>query len=100
MDAARKYEVTVIDYGVKRNILRALSSVGAHVTVVPAGASAEEILARNPDGILLSNGPGDPAATAAARRAGDPGAAWPAASRCSASASATSCWRSPSAPGP
>jgi carbamoyl-phosphate synthase small subunit len=53
----------VVDYGVKRNILRALTSVGARVTVVPASTSAEAILARNPDGVLLSNGPGDPAAT-------------------------------------
>ncbi|ODT88821.1 glutamine-hydrolyzing carbamoyl-phosphate synthase small subunit [Phenylobacterium sp. SCN 70-31] len=57
------YEVVVVDYGVKRNILRALTSVGARVTVVPATTTAEEILARNPDGVLLSNGPGDPAAT-------------------------------------
>jgi carbamoyl-phosphate synthase small subunit len=60
---APKYEVVVVDYGVKRNILRSLSSVGARVTVVPASTSAEDILARNPDGVLLSNGPGDPAAT-------------------------------------
>ena len=58
-----KYEVVVVDYGVKRNILRSLASIGAHVTVVPASTSAEAILARNPDGVLLSNGPGDPAAT-------------------------------------
>jgi carbamoyl-phosphate synthase small subunit len=58
-----KYEVVVLDYGVKRNILRALTSVGARATVVPADTSAEAILARNPDGVLLSNGPGDPAAT-------------------------------------
>ena len=61
--AKPKYEVVVVDYGVKRNILRALTSVGARVTVVPAKTTAEEILARNPDGVLLSNGPGDPAAT-------------------------------------
>lgn len=61
--AQPKYEVVVVDYGVKRNILRSLSSVGARVTVVPASTSAEDILARNPDGVLLSNGPGDPAAT-------------------------------------
>jgi carbamoyl-phosphate synthase small subunit len=59
----KKYEVVVVDYGVKRNILRSLTSIGAHVTVVPADSSAESILARNPDGVLLSNGPGDPAAT-------------------------------------
>jgi carbamoyl-phosphate synthase small subunit len=62
---APKYEVVVIDYGVKRNILRSLASIGARATVVPADTSAEEILARNPDGVLLSNGPGDPAATGA-----------------------------------
>jgi carbamoyl-phosphate synthase small subunit len=58
-----KYEVVVIDYGIKRNILRALTSIGARATVVPATTSAEDILARKPDGVLLSNGPGDPAAT-------------------------------------
>ncbi len=58
-----KYEVVVLDYGIKRNILRALTSIGARATVLPASTSAEEVLARNPDGILLSNGPGDPAAT-------------------------------------
>jgi carbamoyl-phosphate synthase small subunit len=58
-----KYEVVVVDYGVKRNILRSLTSIGAHVTVVPATTRAEAILARKPDGVLLSNGPGDPAAT-------------------------------------
>ena len=60
---APKYKVVVIDYGVKRNILRSLASIGAEITVVPASTSAEDILARNPDGVLLSNGPGDPAAT-------------------------------------
>jgi carbamoyl-phosphate synthase small subunit len=60
-----RYEVVVVDYGVKRNILRALTSVGARATVVPASTTAEEILARKPDGVLLSNGPGDPAATGA-----------------------------------
>ncbi len=58
-----KYKVVVIDYGVKRNILRALTSIGAEVTVVPAKTSAEDILARKPDGVMLSNGPGDPEAT-------------------------------------
>ena len=58
-----KYEVVVLDYGIKRNILRSLTSVGAHVTVVPATTSAEDVLARDPDGVVLSNGPGDPAAT-------------------------------------
>jgi carbamoyl-phosphate synthase small subunit len=58
-----KYEVVVVDYGIKRNILRALTQVGARATVVPASTTAEEILARKPDGVLLSNGPGDPAAT-------------------------------------
>jgi len=58
-----KFEVVVLDYGIKRNILRALTSVGARATVVPATTTAEEVLARKPDGVLLSNGPGDPAAT-------------------------------------
>jgi len=61
--ADKKYDIVVVDYGVKRNILRSLTSIGANVTVVPADTSAEDILARNPDGVLLSNGPGDPAAT-------------------------------------
>ncbi len=55
--------VVVIDYGVKRNILRNLVSVGMRVTVVPATTPAKDILALNPDGVVLSNGPGDPAAT-------------------------------------
>jgi carbamoyl-phosphate synthase small subunit len=55
--------VVAVDYGVKRNILRLLSGLGAKVTVVPATTGADEILAMRPDGIFLSNGPGDPAAT-------------------------------------
>ncbi|MGE0408620.1 MAG: glutamine-hydrolyzing carbamoyl-phosphate synthase small subunit [Amphiplicatus sp.] len=55
--------VVVIDYGVKRNILRLLAAEGARVTVVPATASFEEIMTKKPDGVVLSNGPGDPAAT-------------------------------------
>lgn len=55
--------VVAIDYGVKRNILRLLAGLGARVTVVPAKTGADEILAMKPDGIFLSNGPGDPAAT-------------------------------------
>jgi carbamoyl-phosphate synthase small subunit len=62
VDATGK-SVVVVDYGVKRNILRALASTGAKITVVPATTSAEDILARGPDGVVLSNGPGDPAAT-------------------------------------
>ena len=57
--------VVAIDYGVKRNILRLLANLGAKVTVLPATVSAEEVLAHEPDGIFLSNGPGDPAATGA-----------------------------------
>jgi carbamoyl-phosphate synthase small subunit len=57
------FNVVVIDYGVKQNILRALISVGAKVKIVPATTQASEILALKPDGVLLSNGPGDPAAT-------------------------------------
>ena len=55
--------VVAVDYGVKRNILRLLAGLGAKVTVVPAKTSADEIAAMKPDGIFLSNGPGDPAAT-------------------------------------
>ena len=55
--------VVAVDYGLKRNILRCLAASGCKVTVVPATASAEEILERKPDGVFLSNGPGDPAAT-------------------------------------
>ena len=56
--------VVVIDYGVKRNIARALAAAGARVTIVPARTSAREVLALHPDGVVLANGPGDPAATA------------------------------------
>src|SRR5690606_3746919 len=55
--------VVAVDFGVKRNILRMLAALGAKVTVVPARTSAQDILALNPDGVFLSNGPGDPAAT-------------------------------------
>jgi carbamoyl-phosphate synthase small subunit len=55
--------VVAVDYGIKRNILRMLAGAGCKVTVVPATTSAEDILALKPDGVFLSNGPGDPAAT-------------------------------------
>ena len=58
-----EFHVVALDYGIKRNILRLLASVGCKVTVVPAQTSAEDIAALNPDGVFLSNGPGDPAAT-------------------------------------
>jgi carbamoyl-phosphate synthase small subunit len=58
-----RLHVVAIDYGAKRNILRSLASDGCRVTVVPATASAEDVLRHRPDGIFLSNGPGDPAAT-------------------------------------
>jgi carbamoyl-phosphate synthase small subunit len=57
------HKVVAIDYGAKRNILRCLASAGCEVTVLPASATAEDVLALNPDGVFLSNGPGDPAAT-------------------------------------
>jgi len=59
------FRVTVIDYGVKRNILRLLAGMGADITVVPANSTAEDVLKHKPHGVLLSNGPGDPAATGA-----------------------------------
>ena len=57
------HKVVAIDFGAKRNILRCLASAGCDVTVLPATATAEDVLALNPDGVFLSNGPGDPAAT-------------------------------------
>jgi carbamoyl-phosphate synthase small subunit len=62
-DDARKPHVVAVDYGSKRNIFRNLVEAGARVTVVPASATFEEIMAHEPDGFFLSNGPGDPAAT-------------------------------------
>ena len=58
-----EFHVVAIDYGLKRNILRCLASAGCKVTVLPATAKAEDVLQRKPDGVFLSNGPGDPAAT-------------------------------------
>ena len=58
-----KFHVVAVDYGAKRNILRCLASTGCAVTVVPATATADDILGLKPDGVFLSNGPGDPAAT-------------------------------------
>ncbi|MEM1346044.1 MAG: glutamine-hydrolyzing carbamoyl-phosphate synthase small subunit [Pseudomonadota bacterium] len=58
-----RHRVVAIDYGAKRNILRALATAGAEITVLPARATAEDVLALEPDGVFLSNGPGDPAAT-------------------------------------
>ena len=60
---APKRHVVAVDYGAKRNILRCLAAAGCRVTVVPASASTEDILRHKPDGVFLSNGPGDPAAT-------------------------------------
>jgi carbamoyl-phosphate synthase small subunit len=58
-----RHRVVAIDYGAKRNILRCLASAGCDVTVLPATATADDVLALSPDGVFLSNGPGDPAAT-------------------------------------
>ncbi|WP_299473046.1 glutamine-hydrolyzing carbamoyl-phosphate synthase small subunit [uncultured Roseibium sp.] len=58
-----KYKVVAIDFGIKRNILRLLADAGCDVTVLPATATAGEVLAHEPDGVFLSNGPGDPEAT-------------------------------------
>ncbi|MBF0392605.1 MAG: glutamine-hydrolyzing carbamoyl-phosphate synthase small subunit [Alphaproteobacteria bacterium] len=60
---APRFHVVAIDYGAKRNILRCLAAAGCRVTVVPATATADEVLGHKPDGVFLSNGPGDPAAT-------------------------------------
>ncbi len=58
-----KYKVVAVDYGIKKNILRCFSDINCSVTVVPADYSAEKIVKLGPDGVFLSNGPGDPAAT-------------------------------------
>ena len=58
-----KYKVIAIDYGIKKNILRCFSDIDCSVTVVPANCSADKIIKMNPDGVFLSNGPGDPSAT-------------------------------------
>ena len=60
-----KYHVVAVDYGAKRNILRCLANAGCRVTVVPATASAADVMRHAPDGVFLANGPGDPAATGA-----------------------------------
>ncbi len=60
--SAREHRVVAVDYGVKDNILRNLVDCGFRVTVVPAASTAEEVLSHRPDGVFLSNGPGDPAA--------------------------------------
>jgi carbamoyl-phosphate synthase small subunit len=62
-EGAPRFRVVAINYGIKRNILRLLADQGCEVTVLPATASAEDVLSRKPDGVFLSNGPGDPAAT-------------------------------------
>lgn len=60
---APRFHVVAMDFGLKRNILRELAAAGCQITVVPATTSAEAVLARKPDGVFVSNGPGDPAAT-------------------------------------
>jgi carbamoyl-phosphate synthase small subunit len=62
---APNWRATVVDFGVKRNMLRILAGLGADITVVPASATVEDVMHHQPDGVLLSNGPGDPAATGA-----------------------------------
>jgi len=62
---AGAYHVVAYDFGIKRNILRRLVTSGCRVTVVPSGATAEEVMRLNPDGVFLSNGPGDPEPLAA-----------------------------------
>lgn len=61
-DPDHRFNIVAYDFGIKRNILRLLTSHSCKVTVVPAGTSAEEVLEMNPDGVFLSNGPGDPSA--------------------------------------
>ncbi|MBX3454176.1 glutamine-hydrolyzing carbamoyl-phosphate synthase small subunit [Ferrovibrio sp.] len=63
VQSAPRFHVVALDFGIKRNILRCLASAGCKVTVLPGNASAEDVLRHKPDGVFLSNGPGDPAAT-------------------------------------
>ncbi len=95
---AAAYHVVAYDFGIKRNILRRLVHVGCRVTVVPSLTSAEDVLALKPDGIFLSNGPGDPEPLRNAGRATS--ASSSAGSRSSASAWATRCSAWPSAARP
>ena len=94
-----RFHVVAYDFGVKRNILRMLAERGCRVTVVPAQTPAAEVLAMKPDGVFLSNGPGDPEpcdyAITAIREILDKPAC-----RCSASAWAISCWGWQRAPRP
>jgi carbamoyl-phosphate synthase small subunit len=60
---APRFHVVAVDYGAKRNILRCLADLGCRVTVVPATATTDDVMRHKPDGVFLSNGPGDPAAT-------------------------------------
>ena len=85
-----RHQVVAYDFGIKRGILRHLRSSGCRVTVVPAATPAREVLAMKPDGVFLSNGPGDPAAVGYAVEAARELCA--AKCRCSASASATRSW--------
>ena len=95
---APRHRVVAVDYGAKRTILRSLASAGCDVLVLPATATAEEVLAHDPAGVFLTNGPGDPAATGAYAVPMIQGC-WGRTNRSSASASAISCWGWPSAAG-
>ena len=91
-----RYHVVAVDYGLKRNILRCLAATGCRVTIVPATTAAEDILAMDPDGVFLSNGPAirrQPGSMRCPRSSSSSNRA----SRCSGSASATRCWPSRSA---
>ena len=87
--------VVAMDYGMKWNIARHLRDIGCRVTILPGTATADEVLAHDPDGVFLSNGPGDPEPLTTRSR---PFAACWARSRCSASAWAISCSASPAVP--
>ena len=99
MRAHQRLHVVAYDYGIKRNILRMLADRGCRMTVVPAQTTAEEVLALEPDGVFLSNGPGDPEPCDYAIEAIRALRRWRSCRR-SASASATSCWGSPAARAP
>ena len=87
------FHVVAYDFGIKRNILRRLVQSGCRVTVVPAGTHAEDVLALKPDGVFLSNGPGDPEPLDASGRAGPQADRQGARSSASASVTRFSAWR-------
>ena len=85
-----RFHVVAYDFGVKSNILRLLADRGCRITLVPAQTTADEVLKLNPDGVFLSNGPGDPSPATTPSK--PPASSWTRSCPCSASAWATRSW--------